>query len=227
VAGEEVSRLGDEGLEIELAGHLGEDEVQHGGIVGGELEELVAAREDDAGVQVDGEDGFAGEEHVEEACDDAVLLDDVGIHGEGAAEGVEGLDVAQVAAQRRIGSLNEVGDQAELVHRGGQGREHEIPDAQQREVGKEACAPGGCEDEEENLANVMVALEVTEKRVAAEDFDDEVEELGLATLQLRLGIICGDMACAAAVSFLEGCRRPKPMDEGWEKQQETDDSGSR
>jgi hypothetical protein len=51
------------------------------------------------------------------------------------------------------------------------------------------------EDEEEDLADVMVALEVVEVGLAAEDFADEIGELALALADLLWGLVCLRVVC--------------------------------
>lgn len=79
-----------------------------------------------------------------------------------------------MVAQARVGGAQDRGDQAQLGHGRVEGGEHEVADAQRGQAGHCWGAEGGWEDEQEHLADVVVALEVAEVGVAAEDFDDEV-----------------------------------------------------
>lgn len=97
---EEGGGLGDDGLEVEVLGDLGDGEVQDVGLVEGD--ELGAAAQDDAGEDVDGEDLLARQERVEQACDVAVPLHVVGEHGKGVGEREVGLDAREVGGEGRV-----------------------------------------------------------------------------------------------------------------------------
>lgn len=170
MVGEEAVGLGDDGVEVEVGGQLGEGEVEHVGLVVGE--ELGAAAQDDAGEDVEAEGLLAGEEGVEEAGDVAVALHVVGEHGQGVGEGEVGLVAREVRAQGRVRGAQDVGDQVQLRHGGGERGEHEVADPQDGEPGHGEAAQGGREHEEEDLADVVVALEVAEIGLLAEDLGD-------------------------------------------------------
>lgn len=155
---EERDGVCDEAVEVQVPGQLAQDDVQHVGLV--DLEYLVAAVQDGLGEHVDAKDGLAGDEDVEETGDVVVGLDVVGVHGQGAGEGVEGLDAVKVAAELRVGVRDDVREELEL--RGGRpkGRQHEVSDSEDREAGDELGSQGRVQDQEEDLADVVVALEV-------------------------------------------------------------------
>lgn len=184
---EEEGGVGDDGVEVEVGRQLGEGEVQHVGLVVGE--ELVAAAGDDVGEDVDAEDLLAREEGVEEARDVAVAPDVVGEHGEGVGEGEVRLVAREVPAELRVHGPQDVGDQAQLHDGGRQRGEHEVPDPEHGEPGDGQRPERGREHEEENLADVVVALEVAQVGLLAEDLGDEVRELGLLLLELGLGVV--------------------------------------
>jgi hypothetical protein len=48
----------------------------------------------------------------------------------------------------------------------------------------------GFEDEEEDLADVVVTLEVMQIRLSSKDFSDEVRELFLPLADLFRGLVC-------------------------------------
>jgi hypothetical protein len=52
-----------------------------------------------------------------------------------------------------------------LCERGGEGREHEIPDSEGREACHGSCTISPFEHKQENLADVVVALEIAEIRL--------------------------------------------------------------
>lgn len=98
----------------------------------------------------------------------------MGIHRQRARKGVERLDVDEVSAEAGVGGVEYIGEQAELCDGGSEGRQHEVADSKEGKSGDEGGSKGGFEDEEEHLADVVVALEVTEEWMPSQDFDDEV-----------------------------------------------------
>lgn len=194
VAGEEAGGVGDEGVEVEGPRELAQDGVEHVGLRGRGLEELGAAAEDDAREEVDGEDGLAREQGVEEARDLAEGAHVVGIHGEGAREGEEGLGLGQVRPEGRVGGAQDGGDEAELGDGGLHVREHEVADAEGGEPGDGGGAQGGRQDEEEDLGDVVVALEVVEVGVAAQYGEDDVGEGRLEPIALLVGCVCSSVS---------------------------------
>lgn len=184
---EEERGVGDDGVEVEVGRQLGQGEVQHVGLL--VLEQLGAPRGDNLGEDVDAEDLLAGDEGVEEARDVAVALDVVGEHGQGVGEGEVRLVPRQVLAQLPVHGAQDVGDQVQLRDGGRQRGQHEVADPKHREPGDGERPQGRREHEEENLADVMVALEVAEIRLLAENLGDEVRELRLLLLELGLGVV--------------------------------------
>lgn len=75
----------------------------------------------------------------------------------------------------------------ELAECGCEVWEHVITDSQGRETSYSCCAVGGWEDEEENLCDVVVALEVVEVWVLTEYGGYEVRELSF--------VLCGLLGC--------------------------------
>lgn len=164
----------DEGLEVERLGQLAEDRVEHFRLVGLRLKELGAAVEDDLREHVDGKDRLTRKQHVKEPRDFVLGLHVVGIHGERAGQGEEGLGLRKVGPEFGVRGMQDAGDETELGDGGFEVREHEIADAQKGEAGDGGAAQPGREDEEEDLGDVVVALEVVDVRVAAQDGEDEV-----------------------------------------------------
>jgi hypothetical protein len=79
-----------------------------------------------------------------------------------------------VGAQARVDGVDYGGDEAELRKSGGEVWQHEVADSEGGETCDGGCAVLGREHEEEDLADVVVALEVAEVGVATEDFDYEI-----------------------------------------------------
>ena len=52
--------------------------------------------------------------------------------------------------------------------------QHEVPDAKEREASHGRRGSRGPEDEEQHLDDIMVALEIVQGGVAAQDLDDDV-----------------------------------------------------
>lgn len=169
---------GHQGVDVEGLGQPAEDGLQHVALGGVRLEELVAAVKDDLREHVDGEDGLAGEQDVEKAGDFVLGLDVVGVHGEGAGEGEEGLSLGEVGPERGVGGAEDAGDEAELGQGGGEVGVHEIAYAQEGEACDGWGAKSGWEDEQEDLGDVVIALEVVDIWITAEDGEDEVGEGG-------------------------------------------------
>jgi hypothetical protein len=70
-----------------------------------------------------------------------------------------------------------------------QGGEHEVADAQQGEPRSGGTRGVGTEDEEEDLEDVVVALEVAEGWVESEDGGDEVGEFVFAGEHAGFGFV--------------------------------------
>jgi hypothetical protein len=85
-----------------------------------------------------------------------------------------------VAVEVSVSNVQDRGQEVEVGLRAGESGQHEVADAEQGE----ACGGGSCnegpEDEEEHLHDVVVALEVAEGRVLAEDGGDDGGEFALA-----------------------------------------------
>lgn len=171
---EELRSRRDEGLQVEWLGELAEDGVEHFGLVGLRLKELGAPIEDDLRKHVDREDGLAREQDVEKARDFVLRLYVVGVHGEGARQGKEGLGLREVGPEPGVRGVQDAGDETELGDGGVEVGQHEIPDAKEREAGDCGAMQPGWEDEEEDLCDVVVALEVVYVGVAAQDGEDQV-----------------------------------------------------
>lgn len=73
-----------------------------------------------------------------------------------------------------VHSVQDAGDEAELGDGGFEVGQHEIADAQEGETGDGGAAQPGREDEEEDLGDVVVALEVVNIRVATQDGENEI-----------------------------------------------------
>lgn len=77
-------------------------------------------------------------------------------------------------AEGRVGGFDYVGNESELGGGRGEVREHEVADSEKGEACEGGSSDGGFENEEEHLADVVVALDVAQERVSPEDFDDQV-----------------------------------------------------
>ena len=128
----------------------------------------------------------------------------MGVHGQGAREGEEGLGGGEVVPEGRVGGEEDVGDQTELGDGRGEGGEHEVADAEGREAGYGWGAEGVGEDEEEDLADVVVALEVVEVGVAAEDFEDQVGEEGFLVVELGVVFVWGGLVGGGGLGEVGG-----------------------
>lgn len=84
--------------------------------------------------------------------------------------------MGEVGPELGVCGVQDAGDETELGDGGVEVGEHEVPDAEEGEAGDGGTAQPGWEDEEEDLGDVVVALEVVYVRVAAQDGQDEVGE---------------------------------------------------
>lgn len=91
-----------------------------------------------------------------------------------------------MVVQDWIGGLEDRAEQFEL----GDGRlkrgEHEVADAQKAQACDCCWGIVGAEDEEEDLDDVMVALEVAQRGVSSQDIKNDIGELFLPALELFL-----------------------------------------
>lgn len=188
VLGEERGGAGDERVEVHVGGDAAEDDLEQVGLV--DVENLGAAVDDDLGKDVDAEDGLAGEQHVKEAGNVAVRVNVVGVHGQGAGEGVKGLDGGDVPQQGRVRGGEDVWEQAQLRRRGPEVGQHEVADAQHREARDAGGRPRRPEHEQEHLAYVVVALKVAQVGARAQHLRNQGRQLASAPLQVALGEVC-------------------------------------
>ncbi len=165
--------------------------MQHLGLVAGRVKELFASGADDGREEVQREGRVAGEEDVEEAGYFAEGGDVVGVHGERAGEGEEGLGGGEVVPELGVVEVEDGGDEVELGDGRGEGGEHEVADVEEGEAGEGGELEVWGEQEEEDLGDVVVALEVAEVGVGAEEGDDEGGEEGLLVGELGGGLVVG------------------------------------
>ena len=86
--------------------------------------------------------------------------------------------------------MDDRGDKTQLRERWGKCRQHVVADAQRGEAGHAGRALARLQHQEEDLTDVVVALEVVQVRLAAQDLADEVRELALAAEDLLWGLAC-------------------------------------
>lgn len=164
----------DESFKIERLGQLAEDGMEHFGLVGFRLKELSAPVEDDLGKHVDREDGLARKQHVKEPCDFVLRLYVVCVHGERARQGEEWLCLREVGPELGVRGVQDARDEAELGYGGFEVWEHEITYSEERESGHGGATQARREDEEEDLGNIVVALEIVDVGIAAQNREDKV-----------------------------------------------------
>ena len=184
----ELKGPGNVELDVKGVRHLAELEEEHVLVVLVESKQLVALGQHHGSEQVDGHGGVAGQEEVEKAGDLAVILYVVGEHGDGIGKRKRRLVAGQVGVQARVGSAQQGPQQLELGHGGGNGGEHEVADAQETQAGDGGGGIVGAEDKEEDLDDVVVALEVAQRGVSAQYGEDDTGEVLLALGQLRLRV---------------------------------------
>ncbi len=83
--------------------------------------------------------------------------------------------------QAWIGRAKNVGYEMKLGYGRLERRQHEIPNAQCRQAGYGLSAGWDRKNKQENLAYVVVALEVAKIGVSPQDLDDQVRQLVLLT----------------------------------------------
>jgi hypothetical protein len=104
----------------------------------------------------------------------------VGVEGEGGGEGEErgGLGgEGEMLEEVPIGDMEQGGQQMQVGFGTGDGGQHEVPDAEEREAGGGGFGGVGAQDEEQDLDNVVVALEIGQEGMSAEDGGDDVGQL--------------------------------------------------
>lgn len=80
-------------------------------------------------------------------------------------------------------------EETELGDGGVEVWEHKVADAEEGQTSYGGGLEGGGEDEEEDLGYVVVALEIVEVWIPAEDGEDEVLEGGLFKVEIVLGLV--------------------------------------
>lgn len=73
-----------------------------------------------------------------------------------------------------VGSLEDGVEEGEVGDGRVEGGEHKIADAEERDAGGRRRGNRGTENQEEDLDDVVVALEVVQRGVSTEDLDDQV-----------------------------------------------------
>src|SRR5689334_13710606 len=101
--------------------------------------------------------------------------------------------------QLGIGGAEDGSQQLKLGYGRIKCRQHEVADAQQAQTSHGSRGIVCAENEEEDLDDVVVALEVAQRWVLAEDFEDDMGELVLPTIELLLGFCRPSAGCCARV----------------------------
>lgn len=96
----------------------------------------------------------------------------MGVHCQGPCERIEGLGASEMSPQLWVGAIKDFREQSELGYSRGETRQHKVSNPQRGKAGQQRDAPGWAQDEEENLAYVVVTLEVTKIGIAAEELGD-------------------------------------------------------
>ncbi len=95
-----------------------------------------------------------------------------------------------MAPQVRVGGVQDVGDQLQLLRGRIYGREHEVADAQVGEPHDRLHGGVGPQHQQEDLADVVVALEVVQVAIPPQHLEDEIRELLLHPFLLVCIRIC-------------------------------------
>jgi hypothetical protein len=85
--------------------------------------------------------------------------------------------------------MEDVGDEAKLSDGWRQGGEHEVANAEGRQPGNSRSAEGRGQDEQEDLADVVVPLEIAEIGEAPQDLDDKVRKFALLDVKFSFCLV--------------------------------------
>lgn len=161
------------------------------------IKEFVPARAHDGSKHVDAEDRLTGKKYVKQAGDLAERRNVVRIHGQHASKGKKGLCPRQVTPELGVAGTQDVRDEAQLADGRSERRQHKVTDPQGREPCHRRCADWGRENQEEYLADVMVALKVAEVRIAAQHLDDQGRKFILLPREFSIILIWYYLACGS------------------------------
>jgi hypothetical protein len=186
---------------VERLGELTQHDIQDVLVLLVNLEQLLASREHHGSEEVYRHDSIVREEEIKQPRDVLVVLYVVGEHGDGTREGERGLALGHVGEQLGVGGAEDGAEQLEL----GDGRlergQHEVADAQDAQAGDGSGRLMCAEDEQEDLDDVVVALEVAQRGVPPEDVEYDIGELFLAVVQLPVRL-CEALASKASGGYV-------------------------
>lgn len=124
------------------------------------------------------------EKEVKQPRDVLVRLHDVSKQGYGAGYGERWLTLGHMVVQLGVSGAEDGSKQFELRYGGVERGQHEVPDAEEAQAG-DGC---GCflraKDEQEDLNDIVVALEVAQAWVSAEDVEYDIGQLLLPVIKL-------------------------------------------
>lgn len=125
-----------------------------------------------------------GKKEVKQPCDVLVGLYDVGEQGYGACYSERGLALGQVVVQLGVSGAEDGSKQFELGYGWVERGQHEVPDAEEAQ----ACDGRRCflraQDKQEDLDDVVVALEVAQAGVSAEHVEYDIGQLLFPAVEL-------------------------------------------
>lgn len=102
----------------------------------------------------------------------------------GAGYGKRRLALGQMVVQLGVGGAEDGSEQFELGYGGVERGQHEVPDAEEAQAGDGCGRFLRAKDEQEDLDDVVVALEVAQAWVSAEDIEYDIGELLLPAVEL-------------------------------------------
>lgn len=173
-------------LDVERLGQLPEHDIEDVLVFLVDLKQLFSSREHHSRKEIYRHDSIMCQEEVEQPRNVLVVLYVVREHGDCACQGEGWLTLGQMIEELRIGGAKDGSEQFELGYGGVERGQHEVTDTEQTETGYCRRCILHTEDEQEDLDDVVVALKVAQRRVAAEHIDYYIRKLFLPAFQLLL-----------------------------------------
>lgn len=129
---------------------------------------------------------MSSQEKVKQSSNVLVVLYIMCEHGDGIGNGKRGIAFRQAVVQDWIGGSKYGPQELELGDGRVERREHKVAYAEKAQSCDSGGSLVGTQHQQEDLNDVMVALEVAQGGVAAQDLDNDVGEVLLALIELLL-----------------------------------------
>lgn len=124
------------------------------------------------------------EKEVKQPRDVLVGLHDMSEQGYGAGYGERGLTLRHMVVQLGVGGAEDGSEEFELGYGWVERGQHEVADAEEAQAGNGCGRFLRAKDEQEDLDDVVVALEVAQAWVSAEDIQYDIGQLLFPAVEL-------------------------------------------